>query len=305
MQRHAILFLLLAVTGAAWASSAPNPKATSAAVQSGLAESGAVSLKKNDGTAQTATALTVLTPQQITDAIATGIERANERHDASHPLPPPDNSGWWFNLFLVVFTGLLVVAGGGQSFLIFWTLKATQTAARAAQVAAEAATKSADTQVAIELPIFVIEGIQILRENPHHTITFGNHGRTPAIITADCLVLTTTQALDSKCRYPINEVKGVEQDRVVGQGMNYPVCRTSSISEDEWTRILKGETILWAYGYIDYLDFLKREHREGFCIGFEPARIGFDTIYTSSPPSGLRWSRNGPPAYTYNEIRRM
>jgi hypothetical protein len=76
----------------------------------------------------------LLTPEQIKKAIADGVNAAAKEYEARHPAAPPDNSGWWFNFWLVAFTGALVVVGVGQSYLIFWTVEATQTAANAAEV---------------------------------------------------------------------------------------------------------------------------------------------------------------------------
>src|SRR5579863_10676281 len=73
------------------------------------------------------------TAQEMSETIANGVNRAREEYDAKHPAPPPDNSAWWFNFWLVVFTGGLVLVGAGQCYLIFRTLGATTTAANAAK----------------------------------------------------------------------------------------------------------------------------------------------------------------------------
>jgi hypothetical protein len=90
------------------------------------------------GPTQPSPAVNLLTPEQITKAITDGIEAAAKQYETKHPAAQPDNSGWLFNLLLTVFTGGLVVVGGAQCFLIFWTLQATEVAAKAAQTAAEA-----------------------------------------------------------------------------------------------------------------------------------------------------------------------
>jgi hypothetical protein len=75
----------------------------------------------------------VLTPQQITQAIVNGIATAAKQYEANHSPQPPDNSGWWVNFFLAIFTGALVGVGAAQCYIIFWTLKATRDAADAAK----------------------------------------------------------------------------------------------------------------------------------------------------------------------------
>jgi hypothetical protein len=93
-------------------------------------------LGKDNSHAQPPPTVNFPTSQEITDAIAAGIERANEKRETNHPPSPPDYSSWWFNFFLAIFTGLLVVVGGVNCYLIFWTLKATEKAANAAEQAA-------------------------------------------------------------------------------------------------------------------------------------------------------------------------
>jgi len=215
-----------------------------------------------------------------------GIERAIEKYDTSHPSDDSNQKVAWF-------TGMLVLVSFGQLYLIFRTLKETKIAAKAAEVAANAATASAKTQVAIELPIFVIEEVDLRQSVPNCTIKFGNHGRTPAIVKADYLEFKMAQALPDERRYPMSGNNELTQDRVVGAGQSYRLTRATGLTPDDWEAILKSNTILWAYGFIVYLDFLKREHREGFCIAFEPTANDAVRLVT--------WSRRGPSAYTYNE----
>src|SRR5262245_1467423 len=96
----------------------------------------------------------VLTPQQITQAIADGIATAAKKYEANHPPQPPDNSGWWVNFSLAIFTGALVVVAAAQCCIIFWTLKATQDAA-------EAATLSAQAAIGPELPKLFVTKIEL------------------------------------------------------------------------------------------------------------------------------------------------
>jgi hypothetical protein len=110
-------------------------------------------LGTNNGTNQPTPPKNFPTMQEIEQAISNGIESAQEKYDANHPAMPPNNSAWWFNALLVSFTGLLVVVGGINCLLIFWTLKATTTAANAAKESAKVAERSL---VAVERPILII-----------------------------------------------------------------------------------------------------------------------------------------------------
>ena len=98
----------------------------------------------------------LLTPEQIEKSITDGINAAAQQYETRHPPRPPENSGWWFNFLLVAFTGDLVVVGAGQCFLIFWTLKATETAATAAL-------RQSNILAAVEGPIPLIPGIKLVQ----------------------------------------------------------------------------------------------------------------------------------------------
>ena len=122
-----LAFLLALIGDCAARSHYPKPKPQNKTSQ----------LSEQQRSAQPSPPINYLTSEQITKAVTDGIEAAAKQYETNHPALPPDNSGWWFNFWLVVFTGGLVAVGGAQCFLIFWTLKATQVAARAAQAAAE------------------------------------------------------------------------------------------------------------------------------------------------------------------------
>ncbi len=136
-------------------------------------------LGKNNSHAQPTPTVNFPTSQEITDAIAAGIERANNKRETE---PPPDYS--WFNVFLVVFNGLLVVVGGVNCYLIFWTLKATKIAADAAKKSAEVGEKSL---IAANRPAIAIAPLKLCEPNESQTtpyINFGlvNSGKGTAII---------------------------------------------------------------------------------------------------------------------------
>jgi hypothetical protein len=199
-------------------------------------------------------------------------------------------------------TWALVAAGAVSAILLIVQLGYLRRSVIDTGVAAKAAARQADAAIAVERPIFVIEGVMVPAGDAQKAIKIGNHGRTPAIITEDCLVFEFKKELARIPHYPTHSVVQVQQDRVVDPKSVYDIGRRSSFAQEDWDRLLRGETVLWAYGYIDYLDFLKEERREGFCIGFRGARISdADKRYTTLPPSSVSWSRVGPRAYTYNQ----
>jgi hypothetical protein len=178
--------------------------------------------------------------------------------------------------------------------------------ANAAITAADAASRQATSMVAIELPIFVIEDVRILEDHPRGVeIKLGNHGRTPAIITAHCLETNVAKTLPKKTGYTRDGTFEVLRDQVVDRGHSYSIVRAIiPLDDDEWGLILRGATTLWAFGYVDYLDFMKREHREGYCIAFLPVPVTLaERAYPSMGTFSLNWVRTGNPGYAYNRYK--
>lgn len=157
--------------------------------------------------------------------------------------------------------------------------------------------RSADAAIAVELPILIIESISIPVLSGHVNIKFGNHGRTPATITSDCIVTKLDQALPSKPRYPMQTVQEVSSSRIVDPDKSYIIFRDAGPSKAEGMLALEGKSILWAYGYVEYIDFLKERRRTGFCLAFTPLPNG----QTEGRTDGV-WVLEGPSAYTYDSL---
>lgn len=80
-----------------------------------------------------------VTTQQLVDAISRAIEASAEKAKTSQNSPPPIDSLWWFQFWLVVFTAVLAGVGVFQAIIFFSTLKATTIAANAANESAQVA----------------------------------------------------------------------------------------------------------------------------------------------------------------------
>ena len=176
-----------------------------------------------------------------------------------------------------------------------------------AQAATDAATRQAQLMVNIELPIFVIEEAHTLSGSPRRgiEIKLGNHGRTPAIIVSECLEIRASKSLSDVPEYTAENTFTQLRDRVVDRGHGYSIIGFNPVSEDLWRSFHNGQTNLWAYGYIEYLDFMKELHREGFCIIFSPAReTRAEKLYDTMPANSTTWARIGNPEYTYNRVIR-
>lgn len=207
-----------------------------------------------------------------------------------------------YERLLLICNGLLVLVGIGQWVIFFRQLRlirkslaVAELTAEAAKQSAEAAKESSKAMVAVELPIFIHENID--KNRPY--FEFGNHGRTPAIITRHCLVFKIDAALRPEPRYPVNSIKKLDQARVVEKGHAYRIEQQPLLSTEEWGRVFRREAILWVYGYIEYLDFLKVERRDGFCFAFDPAPQMYPTMPPT--PNDGRWVQEGPAAYTYSK----
>jgi hypothetical protein len=187
-----------------------------------------------------------------------------------------------------------VIVGFGQLRFIRKSLAVAELTAQAAMKSAEAAKESSKAMVAVELPIFIHENIE--KNRPY--FEFGNHGRTPAVITRHCLVFKIDAALPPEPHYPVNSIKKLDQARVVEKGHAYRIEQQPPLSTEEWERVFRRESILWVYGYIEYLDFLKVERRDGFCFAFDPAPQMYPTMPPT--PNDGRWVQEGPIAYTYS-----
>jgi hypothetical protein len=151
-------------------------------------------LSEQKSPAQPPPASNSLTPQQIEQSITDGINAAAKEYENRHPTMPPDNSSWWFNVLLVVFNGGLVGVGVTQCFVIFWTLKATRTAANAAKQAVDALPV---VERAYVYPVVIGHGAidQCIRAgldsedddvpapmSAELTFKFKNFGKTPALL---------------------------------------------------------------------------------------------------------------------------
>jgi hypothetical protein len=205
----------------------------------------------------------------------------------------------WFTGVLAFFTALLACLTGWLAWETLRLRRLSTQQSSDTQASLQLTRRSLDFATALELPIFVVEAVDIDHTKITAIVRFGNHGRTPAVILADCLVLEVTPALPDKPRYPLHTVNEVQVARIVDPHNSYDCVRQSSPARDSWDPILKIESILWAYGYLSYRDFQSRRHRVGFCFAFEPRP---DRMYPISMPSRGDWIQQGPSRYTYHVL---
>lgn len=212
----------------------------------------------------------------------------------------------FYTSVLAIFTAVL---GATAIVQLKYLRRADETArisSDAAKRAADAAGMQASASVEIELPILMIVEIETLPapRNKFVRIKVRNYGRTPAIIVADCLETKLAKTLPTKPLYSVDATFPILRDTVVETGHDYDFSREIPLTEAEWGQVQRSEAILWAYGYVDYIDFRKREHRDGFCVAFLPVRkTAAERLYDATPPSSLTWARTGPFGYTYSRYK--
>lgn len=200
---------------------------------------------------------------------------------------------------MVAFNGILAVFTIALALETRRLRKLARQQASDMQASIRLAERAAETAVALELPLFVIENSGNPELRPKITIKLGNHGRTPAVITADCLVIEVTPSLAPKPCYPMESQVRTASSRIVEQGHSYSIERASALGEEDELRLRRGDGILWVYGYLEYVDFLKNKRVTGFCVAFEPHR---HPMYPESPSGGGRWVLEGPAGYTYDRL---
>jgi hypothetical protein len=274
--RIGVIVLLLGTMTIAASQQPPKPK-----VENGQ-------LGTNNSAAQPTPPVKFPTLQEITEAVVNGIERAENQHDENHPAPPPDNSIWWFNFLLVVFTGLLVIVGGANCFLIFWTLKATQTAADAAKKSADVAERAlVDLEGPYLYPNILPNSIQDsfkaftwYEKSPHTaqpsiSFTLKNYGRTLAL--PQSLIATLFFGGPDDV---FKEEAGWSHETLLGPGeSSQPIERQmlKPIGMEEYKSIIEEKTRIFLRGSVVFYDVFGNEYMQAFCLARHPKTHRFTT----------------------------
>jgi len=219
----------------------------------------------------------IITTQILVDAISRAIDAYTQKTKATQNPLPPDNSYWWFSFFLTIFTGLLVVVGGIQCYIIFNTLKETQKAANAAKESADAlptmerAYLFSKVEPSREIKI-IHEGFEY-DKGLEALLFVKNYGKTPAIIKEigfygykfdslpddDNLIISYIHP--PRVAFIGNTEGFVEEDRF----------DFTLIKEDEWVSLCFDPPKLFIYcvGYIKYTTIFNKEHCHYFCWEFD------------------------------------
>lgn len=202
--------------------------------------------------------------QQLIDAITRGIDANNDNYKTTHNPSQPDNYSYWFNFFLVVFTGGLVIVGAVQCYIIFKTLKTTQTAADSARDNVKALKDIERAQIHIFVNRFPDSGpgeyiVNILAGHNQAKITIMNFGRTPAIITKlNCKlgVFSDTEKIINMITEMQNQQSIIPPEIIiVTQDKPWPYLVKCNISSNDENNIgLSAQFIYACFGRVEYRD---------------------------------------------------
>ncbi len=192
-----------------------------------------------------------------------------------------------FTFWLVIFTGALSAVSMVQiSFL--------NRSDKTARIAADAASKSANAAVGVELPSVHIEHVGFLLPIEDATdftawmntavpnITVKNYGRTPAFITDVNILVRIGKTLPIPRRY----AKPVEYiTRVVltnGEPKSFQTYRyfeKGLFLQEKIDAVTTGDAMLFVYGYLTFNDFMDRPHTRGFVWGYVVENKSFIPLY--------------------------
>jgi len=196
---------------------------------------------------------------------------------------------WFANIFekhkevvIAAFTIVLAVSTIGlwRSTEKLW--EAVERQIRVATDAANAAKKSADAAVAVELPMLLVTAIVLepssTRDDtseyfPDVTsricMSYENLGKTPAILTKISFVWKVIKEMPRKPLY--TDIQLFETGHIVrpGDRQNYETGFNIDLTQDQIFAIRKNELSFWVYGFIEYRDFMGEEHNTGFCALWE------------------------------------
>lgn len=197
----------------------------------------------------------------------------------------------WGTVALAVFTLFLAYFAFKQSRDMKESIDVARENSKAAKANADAAKQMAETTLAAERAILIVEKVNI-SPGLLTTVALGNHGRTPALIKQFCLIVGDAPPVDSdnQPNYPNNSRKDELRHRIVDSWKNfYEITSDYPMTQVAWQAVNQGATALWAYGYVTYEDFTGTAWQYGFCCRFN---IGND-----GKPRG--WVRGERATYTY------
>lgn len=177
---------------------------------------------------------------------------------------------------------------------------------------------SADAAVGVEIPRLILMAIdmQQLIVDPRKALStsglqikIANHGKTEAVVIEECFEWRVAETLPPTPVYEKLNILSVPLGSVIKADheyvMHWPraglIIGGGPITEDQLTKVLRGESTLWVYGYIKFRDFLGKRRQFGFCAALlllhakftDTNEIDRDTVLV------VRFDAGGPASYSY------
>lgn len=238
-------------------------------------------LTKQKSTKQITPPPDFMTAQQLIDAIHYAIESITNKAKATQNSRPPDNYSYWFSLFLVIFTGGLVVVGIIQCYIIFKTLNATTIAANAAK---DSANIAKDTLYIAERAYIAVDNFNLGRYKEEFVYKWiektkeilvdadiVNIGHTPGFVKEIFAEWDVVNDIPAEPTY--NEIKFSSLIINPGRPRSFAIVRKTPMTEGEYDSVRNGIDILLVWGKVIYADKFGKIHAAGFGVKWIPPEI--------------------------------
>jgi hypothetical protein len=237
-------------------------------------------------------------PQNPTQSITVFVnpEVTHPRPDEKKNDPSKQPHGWppWWESFWPYWAEVLVTGLAG--FFAVLTLMALKRQTKATEDAARAATKSANALTGAERPWLVVEKITMHHfgdwQKIHARCIVKNHGRTPGIIVSTRQRFHTADADNPLPHIPEYGIDRGTREALVTPHQHglIPVAFESSQPRSAQIQsIMRGTTVLWVYGIINYRSVWgTEEYKTKFCYSY---------LIPEAPEEKPGFWPDGPPAY--------
>jgi hypothetical protein len=210
-------------------------------------------------------------PNKLPEAPATPkLTEASTNYFNNSQVAPKQEVSWIGKLQdpVGIFTGLLALVAAYQAYI-------TRTSLRDSKLAAEAANRSAQLAVSIQVPRLVLFKLSIEEvgvgnlaaklQSPKARVVLKNYGKTPAFLESQALGIYLGLSLPQEPNYsPF--AYDLEPENIVEPDAQYTLNGIRPFHQPEQiSAIIEQRTFLWVYGYVQYKDFLGSRHITRFC----------------------------------------
>ncbi|MGC9953456.1 MAG: hypothetical protein ABSD21_04155 [Rhizomicrobium sp.] len=280
LKRGALIILAVFLAAAA-----PIPKPSVLRPQHPPTQSESGALAKQDGHSQVGQAVQPPPPKEITDAVSRAIDAAAHKAEASQNPRPPDNSGWWFNFLLVIFTGGLVVVGAFQAIFLKASVDAGEKTAEAAKASADAVVSQLRAYIDV-----TVEITDINDPGPRKVTGYiKNTGQTPAYNVVNWMAVTcfTYPPPPTLTFERPKTIKGeppkfvtLARDSTLNMFAEFPALSAGDLEE-----MKAGTKAIYVWGRVDYVDVFGKPRFTSFRRA-QGGRYGFRTTQLVHMPDG-------------------